>query len=179
MVWETCKVCNKCPIHHETQCSHCPHLPHWLFTDLLNPFHAATSLAGKSEPEVSFYFSTPFAHMNSQSHHIIHNPYLPTVQNTCFDSSPPILTSIQAKCHICCNDHHLQEHNMSTYIHHLQPLTTVDYPYHQLLAQFVLYVFQTCSCHITSLAGKSKLEVSFHRCFDPIRAATTPSLPQL
>jgi hypothetical protein len=32
---------------------------------------------------------------------------------------------------------------------------------------------------VTSIAGKSELEVGFYRCFDPVRAATTLSLPQL
>ena len=33
--------------------------------------------------------------------------------------------------------------------------------------------------YITSLAGKSELEIGFHRHFDPVRAATAPSPPQL
>ena len=58
MLWETHKVCKKCPIYHETQCSHRPYLPCWpevVFTERFDPFHATTSLAGMGELEVSSY----------------------------------------------------------------------------------------------------------------------------
>jgi len=55
---ETREVCKKCPIYHETQCSHRPYLPRWLevvFTECFDPFRAATSLAGMGELEVGSY----------------------------------------------------------------------------------------------------------------------------
>jgi len=47
-------------------------------------------------------------------------------------SLPPILAPIQGERHIRRDERHAQLHNTSTYIHHLQPLTT-DYSYHQSL----------------------------------------------
>ena len=70
------------------------------------------------------------AHMNSQTHHIMHHGYSSNVQNNRFDSPPPILAPIQDERHIRRDERHA--HNTSTYIHHPQPLTT-DYPYHQSL----------------------------------------------
>jgi len=72
------------------------------------------------------------AHMNSQSHHIMHHGYSSNIQNNRFDSPPPILAPIQDERHIRRDERHTQPHNTSTYIHHPQPMTT-DYPYHQSL----------------------------------------------